>query len=200
MPKIIADLISYKAKYPIVFDDLDLDICKFDIKVFDDYEFITVDYEQMTLEEKTCHMPITVKFTVDRGVSHEIVRHRIASFAQESTRYCNYTKDGFGAEITVVKPCFFEEGTDAYVAWEEGCKAAEMAYMRLVSLGRTPQEARDVLPTSTKTEIVMTATVSEWIHFFNLRALDKTGAAHPQMKEVAVPLLEEFKSLYTDLF
>lgn len=199
-PKIIADLLSYKVKYPIIFDDLDLDLSKFDIKLFDDYEFIPVAYEQMNDDEKLYHMPITVKFTVDRGVGNEIVRHRVASFAQESTRYCNYSKGVFGTEITVIKPVFFDEGTDKYRIWEEGCMAAESAYLRLLNAGAVAQEARDVLPLSLKSELCMTATVDEWKHFFNLRALDATGAAHPQMKEVTVPLLNELRRVYPTLF
>lgn len=196
IPKVVADLLAYKNKWPIFFDDLDMDA----EDIFDDYEMIPISKEDLTDMEKIAHYNLTVKFTVDRGISHEIVRHRPASFAQESTRYCNYTKDGFGAEITVVEPYFFEKGTDAYLAWEKGCKAAEEAYMALINMGRTPQEARDVLPTSVKTEIVMTATVHEWRHFFNLRAADKTGAAHPQMKEVTIPLLIELKELYPNFF
>jgi thymidylate synthase (FAD) len=196
IPKVVSDLLSYKQKWPIFFDDLDIEA----LNIFDDYEMIPISKEQLTDMEKLVHYIITVKFTVDRGISHEIVRHRPASFAQESTRYCNYTKDGFGAEITVVEPYFFDKGTDAYTAWENGCKAAETAYMALIDMGRTPQEARDVLPTSVKTEIVMTATVREWRHFFNLRAADKTGAAHPQMKEVTIPLLLDLKEMFPKFF
>ena len=197
IPKVVADLLSYKQKWPIIFDDLDMDIQD---GIFDDYEMIEIRPEQLTDMEKLVHYTVTVKFTVDAGVGREITRHRPASFAQESTRYCNYTKDGFGAEITVIKPCFFEEGTDAYIAWENGCKAAETAYMALVGMGRTPQEARDVLPLSIKGELVMTATIPEWRHFFNLRAADSTGAAHPQMKEVTIPLLLALKEMYPDFF
>lgn len=196
IPKVVADLLSYKQKWPILFDDMDMEL----VDVFDDYEMMPITQDQLTELEKMTHYMITVKFTVDAGVGREITRHRVASFAQESTRYCNYTKDGFGAEITVVKPCFFDEGTDAYVAWENGCKAAEAAYMALVDMGRTPQEARDVLPLSVKGELVMTAAVSEWRHFFSLRAADSTGAAHPQMKEVTIPLLLELKEQYPTFF
>ena len=196
IPKVVADLLSYNQKWPILFDDMDMEL----VDVFDDYEMIPITPNQLTDLEKIVHYTITIKFTVDRGVSHEIVRHRVASFAQESTRYVNYSKGQYGAEITVIKPCFFDEGTDAYDAWETGCKAAEQAYMKLIELGRIAQEARDVLPTSVKTEVVMTAAVSEWRHFFNLRAADSTGAAHPQMKEVTIPLLIELKKDYPDFF
>lgn len=132
------------------------------------------------------HFNITVKFICDRGVSHEIVRHRLASYCQESTRYCNYSKDDFSGEITVVEPFYLEPDTLAYNAWKKACEAAEAAYFRLLEWGCTPQEARAVLPNSLKTEVVMTANLREWRHFFKLRC---ATAAHPQMREVATPLL-----------
>ena len=132
------------------------------------------------------HFNITVKFICDRGVSHEIVRHRLASYCQESTRYCNYSKDDFSGEITVVEPFYLQPDTLAYNAWKEACEAAEAAYFRLLDWGCTPQEARAVLPNSLKTEVVMTANLREWRHFFKLRC---APAAHPQMREVATPLL-----------
>ena len=136
------------------------------------------------------HFNITVKFICDRGVSHEIVRHRLASYCQESTRYCNYSKDDFSGEITVVEPFYLEPDTLAYNAWKEACEAAEAAYFRLLDWGCTPQEARAVLPNSLKTEVVMTANLREWRHFFKLRC---STAAHPQMREVATPLLADMQ-------
>lgn len=132
------------------------------------------------------HSSLAVKFIVDRGVSHELVRHRIASFAQESTRYCNYSKDKFGNEITVIKPCFFENGTVEYSIWYNAMKYAEDCYFKLLSNMRSPQETRSVLPNSLKTEIVITANYREWRNFFKLRV---ASAAHPQMREVTRPLL-----------
>lgn len=146
------------------------------------------------------HASLTIKFVVDRGVSHEIVRHRLASFAQESTRYCNYAKDDFGNEITVIEPFFLKEGTDGYEYWQNGCEYAEWSYFKMLDLGNTPQEARVVLPNSLKTELVMTANLREWRHFFNLRAANKTGKAHPQMLEVTRPLLEELKQIIPVVF
>ena len=146
------------------------------------------------------HASITVKFTVDRGVSHELVRHRLASFAQESTRYCNYSKDKFGRELTFIKPCFFEEGTAKYSAWVDAMKLAESFYLSMIDYGATPQEARSVLPNSLKTEVVMTANIREWRHILNLRAAGVTGAPHPQMLEVMVPLLKEMKTKLPALF
>lgn len=146
------------------------------------------------------HCSITVKFICDRGVSHEIVRHRLASFAQESTRYCNYSKDDFGTEITVIKPSFLKEGTNGYTLWESCCKYAEMSYFNLLDWGCTPQEARAVLPTCLKTEIVVTMNLREWRHFFKLRALGTTGKPHPQIKELALPLLNDFKQALPEVF
>ena len=146
------------------------------------------------------HEKISVKFIVDRGVSHELVRHRAASYAQESTRYCNYSKDKFGNEITVIKPCFLDEDTENYRIWKSSCEAAEKAYFAMLDNDATPQEARSVLPNSLKTEICMTANLREWRHFFKLRALGITGKPHPQMLEVTVPLLAEFKALIPVVF
>ena len=134
------------------------------------------------------HFSFSVRFVVDRGVSHEIVRHRLASYCQESTRYCNYVNDKFGSEITVIKPYYLEEGSVAFEEWKTACRRAEEAYTWLIQAGYTPQEARAVLPNSLKTELIMTANLREWRHFFRLRT---ASAAHPQMREVTVPLLRE---------
>ena len=146
------------------------------------------------------HSSLSVKFICDRGVSHELVRHRLASFAQESTRYCNYSQDKFGNELTFIKPIFFEEGTDSYKYWENAMADAENYYFSMLDFGCTPQEARSVLPNSIKTEIVMTANYREWRHFFWLRAAHKTGPAHPQMEELTVPLLYEVSELIPVVF
>lgn len=143
------------------------------------------------------HASITVRFVVDRGVSHEIVRHRLASYCQESTRYCNYTKEDFGTEITFIKPEYLERDTDGWYYWKTSCQQAERAYFKMLDWGCTPQEARAVLPNSLKTELIMTADIREWRHFLKLRTAD---AAHPQMKEVARPLLNKFKQLIPVLF
>lgn len=131
------------------------------------------------------HLTHTFLFVCDRGVSHEFVRHRVASFAQESTRYCNYAKDKFGNEITVIDPCFWEGENSAYPyeEWKDQCESAERSYFRLLDMGATPQEARTVLPNSLKTEIIITTTEEEWQHIVNLRYIGTTGAPHPQMKE-----------------
>lgn len=136
------------------------------------------------------HAAFTVKFTVDRGVSHEIVRHRMASYCQESTRYCNYAGKKFGEEITVIAPCYLAEGSAGYQAWRLACETAEKTYFDMLHAGHTPQEARAVLPTSLKTELMMTANLREWRHFLKLRT---PRPAHPQMREVAIPLLMALK-------
>ena len=146
------------------------------------------------------HYAITVRFITDRGVSHEIVRHRIASYAQESTRYCSYDKKKFGSEITVVRPAAFEEGSACYKLWRDACEAAEWAYFALLKDGATPEFARDVLPTSLKTEIVVTMNLREWRHFFALRAVGTTGKPHPQIQQVAMPLLRELGDWLPEVF
>ena len=145
------------------------------------------------------HASITVRFTVDRGVSHELVRHRVASYAQESTRYCNYSQDKFGNEITVVRPLWLKDGL-AKDLWETACENAEESYFSLLAEGWTPEEARTVLPNSLKTEVVMTANIREWRHFFRLRALGETGKPHPQMEEVALSLLSDLQIHLPELF
>ena len=157
---------------------------------------------------------ITVHFVCDRGVSHEFVRHRVMSFAQESTRYCNYSKDKFGNELTFIIPCWLDIPTGHYAYWDgdwcdinkmkiqlpEGehkdidaflwtLNNAETHYTLLINSGWKPQQARAVLPNSLKTELVMTGFVSDWKHFFGLRC---DSAAHPQARELAIPLREEF--------
>lgn len=160
---------------------------------------------------------VTVHFVCDRGVSHEFVRHRVMSFAQESTRYCNYSKDKFGNELTFIKPCWLDIPTGQYVYWDgDWCDVdkmkiqlpegehkdidaflwtlnnAETHYTLLINSGWKPQEARAVLPNSLKTELVVTGFTSDWNHFFDLRARGTTGAPHPQAKELAEPLMKEF--------
>ncbi|MBR1873428.1 MAG: FAD-dependent thymidylate synthase [Eubacterium sp.] len=143
------------------------------------------------------HEAITVRFTCDRGVTHEIVRHRIASYSQESTRYCNYTSDKFGNEISVIDLASGfeydlnnEEDLKKYNIWKRSMEESEKAYFEMLDAGATPQEARSVLPNSLKTEIVITMNLRSWRNFFKLRT-DK--AAHPQMREVALIALREFK-------
>ena len=147
------------------------------------------------------HSSITVRFICDRGVSHELVRHRLAAFSQESTRYANYAKDKFGNEITVIRPFFWEKESAAYKIWHEAMLAAEKAYLGLIEGGAQPQQARSVLPNSLKTEVVMTCNLREWRHVLNLRC---SPASHPQIREIMIPLLglfhERIPVLFDDLY
>ena len=148
------------------------------------------------------HSSLSVKFVVDRGVSHELVRHRIASFAQESTRYVNYSLEKFGNEINVIdirdginldnKMKNMDSDTISAIMgeWCLAMEDAEKHYMKMIELGATPQIARSVLPNSTKTEITISANYREWRNFFKLRV---PNTAHPQMREVTIPLLKELK-------
>jgi thymidylate synthase (FAD) len=153
-----------------------------------------------TESEFMTHCDISVLFVVDRGISHEIVRHRPASFAQESTRYCNYSQDKFGGQITFIIPEFFQYGSPAWKVWKNSMEQCEVDYLTLVNMGVSPEKARGVLGTSLKTELIMTAPCGEWEHFFRLRACNVTGKAHPQMLEVAQPLLDEFKNTINIIF
>lgn len=156
------------------------------------------------------HQSITVKFICDRGVSHEIVRHRIASFSQESTRYCNYSKDKFDNQLTFIIPCWInippgsynrlpenyekEEGTEEWLSQLLGC---EESYLFLIDSEWQPQQARSILPNSLKTEIVVTANLREWRTIFKQRT---SVAAHPQMRELMCPLLDDLKQKISVIF
>lgn len=143
------------------------------------------------------HEKISVRIICDRGVTHEIVRHRIASYSQESTRYCNYSKDKFGNELTFIKPCFWDESSEKYQIWYHEMQMIENTYNKMIEMGAKPQEARTVLPNSLKTEIIVTMNIREWRHFFKLRTSER---AHPQMREVALMILEEFRKKIDILF
>ena len=143
------------------------------------------------------HSQLSVRFTVDRAIANELVRHRHTAFAQESSRYVNYSKDKFGNEIRVVEPDEFKHGTVAYGLWYDSCKYSELAYMDLLKEGVKPEFARNVLPLSTATEIVCTASIREWISIFTLRT---TAFAHPQMRSIMRSLLDELKQKVPVLF
>lgn len=136
------------------------------------------------------HEKITVKVICDRGISHEIVRHRIASYSQESTRYCNYSDETFGKELTLIRPFFWNTDKEKYSLWLDTMQKIEKNYNNLIELGAKPEEARCILPNSLKTEVVITMNLREWRHFFKLRTAPK---AHPQMLEITIPLLRKMK-------
>ena len=156
------------------------------------------------------HEKVTVRVICDRGVTHEIVRHRIASYSQESTRYCNYANDKFCNEITVIDigehlhKAMIDKGKSHDYAsfvvdeWQEAMMHAESTYLEMIDRGVSPELARSVLPNSLKTEIVITMNLREWRHFFKLRAVSKR--AHPQLREITVPMLKDFQKLIPVVF
>lgn len=143
------------------------------------------------------HEKISVRIVCDRGVTHEIVRHRIASYSQESTRYCNYCNEKFGKELTLIKPLFWKENSMEYNMWLDTMQTIENTYNKLIEVGAEPQQARSILPNSLKTEIVVTMNLREWRHFFRLRTSKR---AHPQMREVACAILADFRGKIPVIF
>lgn len=143
------------------------------------------------------HEKISVRIVCDRGVSHELVRHRIASYSQESTRYCNYSQNKFGNELTFIRPCFWLDDSQAYSIWKKQMQTIETGYLSLIAAGATPEQARSILPNSLKTEIIVTMNLREWRHFFQLRTSKR---AHPQMREIAIPLLQQMYELLPPIF
>lgn len=154
------------------------------------------------------HEPrITIKFTTDKGVANELVRHRVFSFAQESTRYCNYSKDKFGNHLTFIIPSWSIsikpdvliyspfEITPKEAEFMQACFDSEKRYLSMLKSDATPQEARQVLPLALKTDICMTGFLSDWQHFFDLRLYGITGAPHPDMKALAELAMQEFKTI-----
>lgn len=136
------------------------------------------------------HSLLTVRFTCDRGVSHEIVRHRMAAYTQESTRYCNYASGKFGREITFVAPSTLKKDSIEYFEWYQACDEAEKNYIACMQLNMKPEQARAVLPMSVKTEVVMSANYREWKHFLKLRC---AKTAHPDIRKLALELLCELQ-------
>ena len=150
------------------------------------------------------HESITVRVTCDRGVTHEIVRHRIASYSQESTRYCNYTNDKFSNQISCIDIATGfeydlndENDRKKYEIWNNAMNAAEQYYFQMIEAGAKPEEARSILPNSLKTEIVMTMNLREWRHFIRLRASKR---AHPQIREITEMIRKEFAERYPVFF
>ena len=156
------------------------------------------------------HSFLSVKFITDRGVSHELVRHRLCSFTQESTRYCDYSKDKFDKQITYVRPVWIDplviirnteedwKSTSANYLWYQATRESENFYFDLLNKGWNPQQARSVLPNSLKTEIVVSANFREWKHIFRLRAISK--AAHPQMRDLMIPLYNYCSKQLPEIF
>ena len=146
------------------------------------------------------HATVSFKIICDRGVTHELVRHRLASYSQESTRFCDYTAGKFGSELTFIKPCFWQDDNENFKLWKEAMARVEKNYLALRAKGARPEEARSILPNSLKTEIFVTMNLREWRHFLKLRT---AKAAHPQMREVALKiysiLVEKLPAVFDDL-
>ena len=190
---------------------------EWDFEYKDKYvDVCTLNFDQIKNEKRWNMLSATVKFICDRGVSHELVRHRIPAFAQESTRYCNYSKDKFQNQLAFIIPPWFNWMKEGEYSWgnhtPKGLSAAkhldawfwfklldeiERAYNYLISEGQKPEQARSILPNALKTEIVVSADLQEWKHIFKLRT---APTAHPQMRELMVPLYEDFKKLYPEVF
>lgn len=152
---------------------------------------VQVQHHESVIE----HASVTVRFVCDRGVTHELVRHRLAAYSQESTRYCNYGKERFGQEIAVIEPPGLNE--DSRSCWFRACRGSEAEYLDMLTHGASPQIARSVLPTCLATTIVMTANLREWKHVFKLRT---PKAAHPQIRALMLPLFRAFCEYLPEIY
>jgi len=176
------------AKYPFLFTGLTLPRATLPPPRFVSLNEVEALPQALLLK----HRFLGVKFVVSRAVSHELVRHRICSFLQESQRYCNYGQARFGQHVTFIRPLFYAEGSPEFARWREAMAEAEAAYLHLLTTS-SPQAARTVLPNSCKTEIVVYGNLAEWRHIFKLRT---TSAAEPSMREIMLPLQAELKGRY----
>ena len=164
----------------------------------------SIDIEKISLDEVDKlssdllerHRYIAVKFIVNRAVTHEIVRHRPCSFLQESQRYCRYGENKFGSQVTFIKPLFYDEDSEEYRLWEKAMQDSEEIYLKLLETS-SPQASRNVLPNSCKTELIVYANLTEWLHIFKLRT---SKGADPSMREIMIPLLEQFKLIFPAVF
>lgn len=163
--------------------------CGVSIKLLDSI----ADMKMLTVADFTKHKHYSFRFTCDRGVSHELVRHRMA-MGQESTRYVAYDKEKFGAQVVFIPPADWEDWTDEEKeVFESGCKQSEIHYMKLRNMGKTPQQARAMLNNALKTEVCMTGSIDQLTHFFDVRSIGVTGAPHPDMKKVADIAIAQFE-------
>lgn len=192
----IENLFIFVAKdYPDLIkipDHIDMDI-KFHP---DEFKYATVEDIKAVDLHKT-HVFMTVKFTANRAILNEITRHRIASFSQSSTRYCNYSNDKFDNQISIIENNSIKKDSEEYFIWEKTLQICELAYKELTAAGIKPEIARDILPLALESELMMTASLFEWNHFFNMRT---THGAHPQIRDLAIPLNNEFAQLFPDVF
>ena len=187
-----AMLEAARVECPVLFEDFRESVSR-----DDNFWGVNEQYvlNELQPDQAAKHIYATVRFICDRGITHEIVRHRLCSFTQESTRYCNYFKRG----IQFIKPCFWNKDDAAYQVWLLAMGQAEKFYNIMMndSYNCSPQQARSVLPNSLKTEIIVTANLTEWQHIFKLRA---DSHAHPQMQELMYPLKADFHNRLPELF
>jgi thymidylate synthase (FAD) len=182
-----------KGHLPVIYEDIDIPDPKHDLAV---RLLSAEEVDALALEHLLKHRALLCHITVNRAVTHELVRHRVASYLQESQRYCRYGEARFGGEVAFIKPCFFEEGSAEYETWKKAMEDTERFYLKLLETS-SPQAARTVLPNSCKTEIMVHATLEEWQHIFRLRA---SRAADPSMREIMLMMLPEFARLFPDAF
>ncbi|MDR3088206.1 MAG: FAD-dependent thymidylate synthase [Desulfobulbaceae bacterium] len=182
---------AVSAKYPFLFADINLATPSLAPPRL--YSVSEIDAWPQALLAR--HRFLGVKFVVSRAVSHELVRHRVCSFLQESQRYCNYGRAQFDRRVSFIRPVFYQENSEEFAIWQQSMEEAESAYLRLLR-NSTPQAARTVLPNSCKTEIVVYCNLAEWRHMFRLRT---ASAAEPSMREVMLPLQAELRRRYSFL-
>ncbi len=185
---------ALETRFPVLFEDIKTEDChtnEVEVRLLSAQE---VDGFDLPLLVK--HRCLLAHITVNRAVTHELVRHRVASYLQESQRYCRYGEKKFGGQVTFIRPCFFEEGSKEYQLWERAMKDTEAAYLELLKT-TSPQAARTVLPNSCKTEIMVHATLEEWQHIFRLRA---SKAADPSMRQIMLMMLPEFVKRFPSVF
>ena len=194
MVKAIAEYLS--RRHPLFYEDLlpERGLIKQEGVIVEKVPLETVDSLPVDLLAR--HRHVAVLFVVNRAVTHEIVRHRPVSYLQESQRYCRYSQDKFGSEVTFIKPMFFKEESEEYSLWEKAMKDTEKIYLKLLETS-SPQAARTVLPNSCKTELITFANLLEWLHIFKLRT---SKGAEPSMREVTIPLLKKFQEKYPTIF
>ncbi len=194
MVKAIAQILG--SRHPLFYEDLlpQRGLMKQEGVQVEKVPLETVDVFPADLLAK--HRHVAVLFVVNRAITHEIVRHRPVSYLQESQRYCRYSQDKFGNEVTFIKPMFFNEGSEEYSLWEKSMQDTEKIYLKLLE-SSSPQAARTVLPNSCKTELITFANLLEWLHIFKLRT---SKGAEPSMREVMIPLLKKFQEKYPLIF
>ncbi len=184
-----------KDRLPVIYEDIDIQAPP--EALLKGVRLLSADeVDALPLEHLVKHRALLCHITVNRAVTHELVRHRVASYLQESQRYCRYGEARFGGEVAFIRPCFFEEGSKEYELWRQAMEETERLYLKLLETS-SPQAARTVLPNSCKTEIMVHATLEEWQHIFRLRA---SKAADPSMREIMLMMLPAFARLFPAVF